>query len=230
MLEKIQASVSGIEDKVLEKIQASTSEIQDVASAVSNFEVRLDVLEGQAVNQLEDTPDSASISETPVIDKANRPGDNQDLLTINMDTLSRLRDEDQSSETSPVVELTNKLANTPQKIGEELIGTCVTPTRVKTVQKILEKENERHLCALKLLPYFFCKEELATSNTDGTYEKKGLDSSKLKLMKVSIFIKFPLSSTEEKERAWRFLKNKINLKCRATCKSLADEFSPARSL
>ena len=87
---------SGIKDKVLEKIQAFISEIQDMASAVLNVEVWLNVLEGQAVNQLEDTADFASISDTLGMDKTTPlPPDNQDLLIINMDTLSRLRDEDQ---------------------------------------------------------------------------------------------------------------------------------------
>jgi len=48
MLEKVQASVSGIEDKLLENIQASVS---GMATEVSQLEVRLSFLEGQALNQ-----------------------------------------------------------------------------------------------------------------------------------------------------------------------------------
>ena len=87
-----------------------------------------------------------------------------DLTTINTDTPSRLRaKEDQSAETNADWEGTS--ASTPQEVGEELIGTCVTPSKIRTVQETLAKERERHLCALKLLPSFFSKEGLATSNT-----------------------------------------------------------------
>ena len=125
-----------------------------------------------------------------------------DLTTINTDTLSRLRsEEDQSAETNPDWEGTS--ASTPQEGGEELIGTCVTPSKIRAVQETLTKERERHLCALKLLPSFFSKEELATSNTDGTHEKHCLDSNKLKSLKVLVFSKFPVNTMEEKDRAWR---------------------------
>ena len=77
-----------------------------------------------------------------------------------------------------------------QAVSEELIGTCVTPTRVKTIQHALS--TERHLCALKLLPHFFKKEELAESNTDGSHDKKCLDNTKLNSLKILVFSKFPV--------------------------------------
>ncbi|KAJ7319472.1 hypothetical protein OS493_036115 [Desmophyllum pertusum] len=206
MLEKIQASVSGIED--------------NMSTAVSNLEARLDVMEGQAINQytILNTVIPGCVNETPVIDETE-----QDLITINKDTLSRLREEDQPVETSP--------SSVPQEVGEELILSCVTPTKIKTVQQTLGKESERHLCALKLLRNFFSKDELATSNTDGTYDKKCLDSNKLNSLKILVFTKFPVSTNEEKDRAWRFIKGKINSKCRTTRKSLVKDFiPPARSL
>lgn len=152
-----------------------------------------------------------------------------DLTTINTDTLSRLcSEEDQSAETNPDWEGTS--ASTPQEVGEELIGTCVTPSKIRAVQENLTKERERHLCALKLLPSFFSKEELATSNTDGTHEKHCLDSNKLKSLKVLVFSKFPVNTMEENDRAWRCIKGKINSKCRAARKHLAKEVTPVRSL
>ena len=103
--------------------------------------------------------------------------------------------------------------------------------RIKTIQHVLSKpETERHLCALKLLPHFFSKEELAESNTDGIHDKKCLDSVKLNLLKLLVFSKFPVSKSEEKDKAWRNIKGKIYSKCRATRKVLMSDFTPPRSL
>ena len=86
----------------------------------------------------------------------------------------------------------------------------LTPTRIKIIQRVLSKpETERHLCALKLLPHFFSKEELAESNTDGSHDKKCLDSVKLNLLKLLVFSKFPVSKSEEKDKAWRISKEKL---------------------
>lgn len=154
--------------------------------------------------------------ETPVKDNTEPSKQNQHRTTINYDTLNGLREEGQS---------------TAQEVGEELIGTCVTPTRIKTIQHTLSKpETERHLCALKLLPHFFSKEELAESNTDGSHDKKCLDSTKLNSLKILVFSKFPVSNSEEKDKAWRFIKGKINSKCRTTHKILMSDFTPPRSL
>ena len=184
------------------------------------------------IQQLDSTVNSACVSETPVMDEIECSVDlNQDpdLTTINTDTLSRPRsEEDQSAETNPDWEGTS--ASTPQEVGEEFIGTCVTPSKIRAVQETLTKERERHLCALKLLPSFFSKEELATSNTDGTHEKHCLDSNKLKSLKVLVFSKFPVNTMEENGRAWRCIKGKINSKCRAARKHLAKEVTPVHSL
>ena len=86
--------------------------------------------------------------ETPVDDN-NEPSkqNRQHLTTINYDTLDGLREESQPTEVQSVT----KQGGATQEVGEELIGTCVTPTRVKTIQHALSKpETERHLCALKL--------------------------------------------------------------------------------
>ena len=136
-----------------------------------------------------------TVCETPVTEETEL----QDLTTITMEALSRLNEEVPIEIGSPVLQAATSTA-TP--VGKELIGTCATPTKIKTVQHTLGKESEWHLCALKLLPNFFSKEELATSNTDGTYDK---------------------------DKAWRFIKSKINSKCRTTCKHLAREFSPQHS-
>ena len=96
-----------------------------------------------------------------------------------------------------------------QEVGLELIGTCVTPTKVKAVEKTLREERERHLCALKLLQSIFTIEELASSNTEGNYGKKRLNSAKLNSLKVLIFTKYPVGEGEDKEKIWRVIKSKI---------------------
>jgi len=179
--------------------------------------------------QLDATVSDGCADEDPVLDETEPPEGNQDLTTIDTDTLNRLCEEVQPAENSRVGQPTITVSSSAQEVGEELIGTCVTPTKVKTVQQTLGKESERHLCALKLLQSFFTNDELATSNTDGTYGKKCLDSAKLNSLKVLVFTKFPASTSEEKEKVWRLIKSKINSKCRAIRKYSAKD-SPARSL
>ena len=101
-------------------------------------------------------------------------------------------------------------------VGEKVIRSCVTPRKVHGVQEALRKEEDRHRCAVRLLPYFFSKEELSNSNTDGSHGKQCLDSSKLNSIKVLVFSKFPVESAAEKDRLWRFIKTKINARCRAS--------------
>ena len=150
---------------------------------------------------------------TPVED-VTEPSE-ESLTTISYNTLDALREEDESAPQQSAARLAS------QEVGEELISTCVTPTRIKTIQNALSKpDTERHLCALKLLPHFFSKEELAESNTDGSHDKKCLDATKLNSLKILVFSKFPVSANEEKDKAWRFIKGKINSKCRATRKLL----------
>ena len=101
-------------------------------------------------------------------------------------------------------------------VRPELISTCVTPSKVSKVKQMLARESERHKCTLKLLPYFFTREELANSNTDGTHGKDCLDGTKLNALKVLVFTKFPASSEPEKDKVWRDLKGRINAKCRSS--------------
>ena len=107
-------------------------------------------------------------------------------------------------------------------VGEEVIRSCVTPRKVHSVQEALRKEADRHRCAVRLLPYFFSKEELSSSNTDGTHGKQSLDSSKLNSIKVLVFSKFPVESAAEKDKLWRFIKTKINARCHASKFSTRD--------
>lgn len=77
------------------------------------------------------------------------PGENEDLSTIDYNTLSVLREESQSTETQETAS---------QEVGEVLISTCDTPTRVKTIQRVLAQQDaKQHMCALRLLTHFFSK-------------------------------------------------------------------------
>ena len=149
----------------------------------------------------------------------------QTLSTISADVLNSLIQEVQPAEFRPApstaaavevrsVHPTSTAANSPLEVGEELIGTCVTPTKIRAVQQALSQEKKRHLCALKLIFSFFTNEELATSNTDGSHGKGCLDSNKLNSLKVLLFTKFPVGPDEEKEKVWKAIKSKINSKCR----------------
>ena len=80
---------------------------------------------------------------------------------------------------------------------------------------MLQKETKRHRCAVKLLPYFFTDEELVSSNTDGTHGKLALDSNRLNSLKVLVFSKFAIECAAEKEKLWKYIKDKINDRCRA---------------
>ena len=103
--------------------------------------------------------------------------------------------------------------STPVSI--DLIRGCVTLRKGQGIQKALENEQVRQKCALKLLPFFFTKEELTKSNTDGSHGKERLDATKLNSLKVLIFSKFPVDCPVEKEKLWRNIKGRINSKCRA---------------
>lgn len=212
--------------KLLENIQASVSRIEErliTSSDVSNLERRLEVLEGQAAeNQFDLLNAIIPECETSAEGSAEPEGGNEDLSTIDYNTLNVLREESQTTETQEAA---------PQEVSEELISTCVTPTRVKTIQRVLAQQDaKRHLCALRLLTHFFTKEELADSNTDGSHDKRGLDSGKLNSLKILVFSKFPASNSEEKAKAWRVIKGKINSKCRVARKSLKLPDSTPRSL
>ena len=60
------------------------------------------------------------------------------------------------------------------------------------------------------------KQELSSSNTEGTHKKQPLDTTRLNSLKVLVFTKFPIDSLEEKEKCWKFIKGKINNRCRAS--------------
>ena len=100
------------------------------------------------------------------------------------------------------------------EVGDEVVRSCVTPRKFLVVKDVLKRENERHKCALKLLPYFFTAAELSISNTDGTHNKLPLDATRLNALKMLVFSRFPVESPEEKEKCWKFVKGKINGKCR----------------
>ena len=92
---------------------------------------------------------------------------------------------------SPIISLPT------QQISDELIRTCVTPRKVRNVQETLKKATQRHMCALKLLQYFFSKEELSHSNTDGSHNKECLDTTKLNSLKgknSNIYLPFLFAS------------------------------------
>lgn len=61
----------------------------------------------------------------------------------------------------------------------------------------------------------FTDEELVSSNTDGMHGKLPLDSNKLNFLKVLVFSKFPVECAVENEKLWKFIKTKINDRCRA---------------
>lgn len=83
---------------------------------------------------------------------------------------------------------------------------------MQALKQTLDKAEEIHKCALKLLT-FFSKEELASSNTDGSYGKGSLDATRLNNLKILLFTKFPNSSPLQKDKFWRTIKSKINAKC-----------------
>ena len=100
------------------------------------------------------------------------------------------------------------------EVGDEVVQSCVTPRKFLAVKDVLKKEHERHRCALRLLPYFFTPSELSNSNTDGTHNKQPLDSTRLNSLKVLVFTRFPVEPSAQKEKCWKFIKGKINAKCR----------------
>ena len=100
------------------------------------------------------------------------------------------------------------------KFGEDVIRSLVTPSKSKGVRDVLEKEEERHRCALN-----FCLSSpwKSNSNTDGAHNKQWLDVTKLQALKVLVFSRFSIESATEKEKVWKSIKSiksKINSKCR----------------
>ena len=96
---------------------------------------------------------------TPVQDASELSEEN--LTTINYNTLDSLREEDESTPQQSAGR------HASQEVSEELINQYMRhANQDKSIQNALSKPDiERHLCALKLLTHFFSKEELAESNT-----------------------------------------------------------------
>ena len=115
----------------------------------------------------------------------------------------------------PSMSLSGSSATT-ERVRDDVLQTCVTPSRIQRVRAVLENEDTRHRCAVRLLPLFFSKDELSKGNTDGSHKKQSLDSLKLNTLKLLVFKKFPVESDEEKEKQWRYIKTKINARCRAS--------------
>ena len=121
-----------------------------------------------------------------------------------------------SISSEPQTPPTCALTETELVVREGLIQTCVTPRKVQALKQTLDKAEKIHKCALKLLPFFFSKEELSTCNTDGSYGKGCLDATRLNNLKILLFTKFPNSSPLQKDKLWKAIKSKINAKCRAS--------------
>jgi len=96
-------------------------------------------------------------------------------------------------------------------MGNKVIETCVIPRKVLAVQTTLQGEHLSYRCAVKLLPFFFTKEELSTSKTEGSHGKQRLDRNKLNSLKVLVFSKFPVKSHGENKELWKFIKKKLSL-------------------
>ena len=83
----------------------------------------------------------------PMIDIPIEPS-GDDLRTINQGVLSSLCTEQPGAD-SPVDQA---VASCVLDVGEELIGTCVTPTKVRTVQQTLVRSNLEY-CSVVWSPY-----------------------------------------------------------------------------
>ncbi|KAL9950989.1 hypothetical protein ACROYT_G043574 [Oculina patagonica] len=224
--------------KMMESMQKSMTVMEEkVSVALTKIEDRLDSLETKAnsctlfdsgVNystpNIEDTLACLAASEQP-------QSDSDDLPTIDSEALATLCGDTTFPETEissivnpgtpppqclPVTVSASPSSPANSLVSAELIRTCVTPSKVSKVQQMLSSASERHRCALKLLPSFFNKEELSSSNTDGTHGKLCLDGTKLNALKVLVFTKFPANSPSDMEGIWRDIKGRINSKCRTT--------------
>ncbi|XP_074632678.1 uncharacterized protein LOC141891574 [Acropora palmata] len=222
MMERLESSIIQREDKLCTAMQDVQRTVGDV---ILKLDARLHSLAAQPPNEYSMINSTEFEEITPLLDVAQPTEDDAELSTINLNTLGLV-----SGDAEVQQSVSNQVAQFEQTvIGEELIVTCVTPSKVKLVQETLGKENERHLCALKLLQSIFSKEELASSNTDGTYGKNCLDATKLNSLKALVFGRFPTNANEDREKVWRCIKSKINYKCRSIRKFAAKE-SPVRSL
>lgn len=205
---------------MIERLEDSLAAMADnMTSTLKRIETRLDSLEAQAafgntpVNFAPTDQDVDFPNDLSTIDVEAFAGLSADIASNTLPSIPRLPSAPETPARHTVNTSVTLAVSTP--VSEELIRSCVTPRKVESIQGTLEKERERHRCALKLLPYFFTKEELKGSNTDGSHGKERLDATKLNLIKVLIFSKFPSDCPVEKEKLWRSIKGKINAKCRA---------------
>ena len=66
-------------------------------------------------------------------------------------------------------------------------------------QKATGELKLKHICMKTLSSY---------------YRKTPLDATRLNVLKMLVFSRFPVESPVEKEKCWKFVKGKINGKCR----------------
>lgn len=164
-----------------------------MTASLERIEERLDRLEAVSNNpapipcEMDDSFSPANTSST--VEMVN---ESIELSTIDADALCRLQTlQDLGNSLSPVVPCVapqQSVPDSPCPVTDELIRSCVTPRKVSKVREALQGEKERHRCAVKLLPHFFTKEELATCNTEGTFEKAPLDRTRLHSLKGKAFI------------------------------------------
>ena len=96
-----------------------------------------------------------------------------------------------------------------QEVGEDVIRSLVTPSKSKGVRHVLEREKERHRCALKLLLFFFTSEELSHINTERMHDKQRLDITKLQALKVLVCSCFPPNMQRKRTKCGNVLKAKL---------------------
>ncbi|KAL9977900.1 hypothetical protein ACROYT_G015363 [Oculina patagonica] len=195
--------------KVIEKVERAMVSLEGrMTASLERIEERLDRLEAVPNNpapipweavpnnpapipcEVFSTDDSFSPANTSSTGEI--VNESLDLTTIDADALIRLQAlQDIDSSLSPVVPYAvpqQSVPDSPCPVTDELIRSCVTPRKVAKVREALQCEKQRHRCAVRLLPYFFTKEELATCNTEGTYEKPPLDRTRLHSLKGNALI------------------------------------------
>ncbi|KAJ7377181.1 hypothetical protein OS493_030381 [Desmophyllum pertusum] len=215
--------------KMVEKVEEAIISMEDkMAATLERIEKRLDRLEAVSTNPAPILCELSSTNASP--DNTRSAGENMaidesavDLTTIDFETLSRLHDV--ISPISPVINPISPVISpirspapvlhSSGSVTDELIQSCVTPRKVAKVHETLQGERERHRCAIKLLPSFFTKEELAMGNMEGNFGKDALHRTKLNSLKVLLFTKFPIGPEQEESKSWKVVKGKINAKCRA---------------
>lgn len=93
----------------------------------------------------------------------------------------------QESAIQPCVSIPDVI-NPNMNVSDDILKTFLTPRKQKQMREVMVKETERHRCALKMLTFLFTKEELSTCNTEGTFGKGCLDSTRLNALKGNSFL------------------------------------------